>query len=372
MRIIHIAGTNGKGSVAEYISNMITAAGMKCGCFTSPHLISPTERIRLDGEPIKQNVLEKLLLEVQENHLTVNDSLFAAYTAAAMLWFSRVKAEYAVMETGLGGRLDPTNVVQSDVVVLTSIDYDHTDLLGQRLEQIATEKCGIIKQAVPVVSAKQHKDVEEVIRAHCLEKQASLSFVDNVQVLSASLKRQKFLFNNNEYKIKTIGQFQPENAALAILAAQALGLPQQSIKKGLDNTILKARTQYIQDKPSLLIDGAHNPSAVKMLVQTLNQYFENRQKVLLYACMKDKDYNTMIDILAQYFDRVIVTNVDAERGADTHMLQKLFKYYSHCIGEDNVDAAFSTAKQVAKAHDAMLVVCGSLYLAGYILSQIKE
>lgn len=372
MRIVHIAGTNGKGSVAEYISNMITAAGLKCGCFTSPHLISPTERIRLNGEPIKDDVLQDLMNEIRENRLAVNDSLFAAYTSAAMLWFSRIHADYAVMETGLGGRLDPTNSVQSDVVVLTSIDYDHTDLLGNRLEQIATEKCGIIKQGVPVVSAKQHSDVEEVIKTHCIQKHAHLSLVDDVQVLSAALEGQKFIFENNEYTISSIGQFQPENAALAILAAKTLGIPQQSIQKGLKNTVLKARTQYIPSNPLLLIDGAHNPAAVDMLVQTLGHHFENHKKVLLFACMKDKDYASMVDSLANHFYQVVVTNVDVERGADLSTLKNLFSSKTTCISEDNLDKAFSAAKQAAKAHDALLVVCGSLYLAGYILSQIKE
>mgnify|MGYP000853421061 FL=1 len=154
MKYVHIAGTNGKGSAAEYIYQIISAAGETCGLFTSPHLVSPTERFRANGRQISAAELDALLREVEQKKLAVNDSLFAAYTAAALLCFERLGLSYAVLETGLGGRLDPTNVVTPEISVLTAIGCDHVGLLGDTIEKIASEKAGIIKPGVPVVSAR--------------------------------------------------------------------------------------------------------------------------------------------------------------------------------------------------------------------------
>lgn len=372
MKYIHIAGTNGKGSVAEYISEIIMASGKSCACFTSPHLISHCERLRVDGKQIDENTLQSLLEEVKKKGLAVNATLFAAYTAAALLWFTRMGAEYAVMETGLGGRLDPTNCIDPDIIVLTPIDYDHENLLGTSLSEIAKEKCGIIKHGVPVISAKQHIDVQDLITAHCKKSESPLIFVEDVKHLSCSVDKQKFCYAGEEYAIRSIGNYQPENAALAVRVALTLGQNSKSIKTGLKNAILKCRTQYVGGNPNMIIDGAHNSSSIDMLIKTLNSRFADTKKVLLFACMKDKDYKTMISKLGPLFISAVITRVDENRGEDAKILRKHLYVYTDCYVEDDIQKAFHKAKDTAKKENAMLVVCGSFYLAGAILRFLKS
>lgn len=370
MKYIHIAGTNGKGSAAEYIYQIIMAAGESVGCFTSPHLVSPTERLRANGLNIDAAELDALLQEVKQKKLAVNDSLFAAYTAAALLWFERMGLDYAVLETGLGGRLDPTNTVAPEVSVITSIGYDHMDLLGDTIEKIASEKAGIIKPGVPVVSARQMPEAEAVIRADAERKRALVYFLPEIKVLAASLEGQVFEANGRQYHIRGIGEMQPEVAALAALAARTMGVGEDAIQAGLAHTVIPCRTQYIPGKPHLLLDGAHNGPAVASLCRTLERYFPSRKKVLLFACMKDKDYADMAAQLAPRFERVIVTNVDAERGADIMVLEELFRRHSSCEAINEPLSAYENAKETARINDSLLVVCGSFYLAGKIHSML--
>jgi dihydrofolate synthase/folylpolyglutamate synthase len=372
MRYVHIAGTNGKGSVAEYISNILAAAGYRCGCYTSPHLISATERMRINGEYISEEELNNLLQEVSEKALAVNDSQFAAYTAAAMQWFERREVDIAVMETGLGGRLDPTNCIQPSVVVLTTIDYDHMDLLGNTLEQIAGEKCGIIKQGVPVVSAMQHQDAVKVIYTHCRDKQAPLKFVHPVNIISGTPEGQIFEFGSEEFFINAIGATQPANAALAILAARELGLGDESIKSGLANTKIRCRIEYIKGNPDIIIDGGHNTGAVRELTQTLLRNFPERKYVLLFACMKDKDFRTIVKELSSLSNTIVITRADETRGAPPEELREQFPMFKRCIIEEDEGEAFSLAKSEAQKQNALLVVCGSFYLAGYISNLIDR
>ena len=245
MKYIHIAGTNGKGSVAEYLSCILLSAWNRCGCYTSPHLVSHTERIRVGNEYISEEELGALLTEVKERGLVANETLFSAYTAAALLWFARKDAAYAVIETGLGGRLDPTNKIAPSLTILTSIDYDHTDMLGSDLKSIAMEKCGIIKNGVPVISPIQRSEVEKVIRETCEDLNAPLHFTAPVKVENRALWGQVFNFEGDDYLIGSIGLIQPEDAALAIKAAKILDIDPGSIKTGIMYTSLRGRTQYI-------------------------------------------------------------------------------------------------------------------------------
>lgn len=372
MRFVHIAGTNGKGSVSEYIYNIMMTAGFKTGCFTSPHLISPTERMRMNGREISTAEYEAVMAEATERKLAVNDTLFAQQTAAALLWFERSGAEYAVMETGLGGRLDPTNCIQPSVVALTPIDYDHMDLLGDTIEQIAEEKCGIIKPGVPVVSAVQRAEAVNVIVSHCKHKSAPLRFALPAEVIAYSKDGQAFLYEGEEYSISAIGMSQPDNAALAILAAKELGIDIESIKAGLAAAELKCRAQYVKGVPDMILDGGHNPSAIKGLTKTLDKAFSGREKILLFACMKDKDYGSMTESLKGIFQSVIVTKVDEQRGEDPEKLCGLFSRFTNCFVENDAFVAFHKAKVEAQRRGAMLVVCGSFYLAGQVLKMISE
>ncbi len=364
MRYIHIAGTNGKGSVAEYISNIITASGQSCGCYTSPHLVSPTERIRINGKNISERKLRLMLRKADSNGLAVNETQFAKYTAAALAWFERKNLDYAVIETGLGGRLDPTNVIDADVILLTPISFDHTTILGPGIQEIAAEKCGIIKSNAAVVSSPQCDEAKAVIEQFCAKLNAPLTFIDDVQITSSTLQGQEFTYMDANYIIKSIGEWQPQNAALAIACAIKLSLSDKSITKGLANTHIKRRTEFIDGNPPLLIDGAHNISSISMLLKTLKHHFANQNKVLLFACMDDKDYTAMIDLLGDTFVHVVVVSVDVARGANVHELATLFSKHTTCQIENDIPSGVKHAKAIALQQDALLVVCGSFYLAG--------
>ncbi len=366
MIYVHIAGTNGKGSVSEYMACILMAAGKRTGCFTSPHLVSPTERIRLDGKNIGEAEFDALLSEVAAKKLAVNETLFAAYTAAALLWFERKGADFAVIETGIGGRHDSTNVITPGVSILTPIDYDHMAILGNTLTEIAYDKSGIIKRGVPVVSAAQPQEAMSVIESESRSLNAPLTVVPPVRIVSASPQGQTFELEGKEYFINMIGRHQPQNAALAVKAAQALGIGDEAIKQGLGDTALKCRAQFVPGAPDILLDGAHNAAAARALCAVLDDYFADRRKTLLFACMKDKDYAPMIEALAPYFDEVTVTSIGMEREADADALCAQFRQYTACRIDRDSLSAFAQAKAAAQERGAMLVVCGSFYLAGLI------
>ncbi len=366
MNYVHIAGTNGKGSVTEYIYRILMAAGHSAGCFTSPHLVSPTERMRIDERMVGEDELDALLKEVASKRLAVNDTLFAAYTAAALLWFERQGAEYAVIETGIGGRHDSTNVIMPSVSVLTPISYDHMAILGDTLSQIAYDKSGIIKPGVPVISADQPDEAMTVIQVESRKMNAALTVAPCVDIVSASVAGQTFLLEDKEYAIRAIGHHQPDNAALAVKVAQTLGISDHAIRKGLNAAVLRCRTQFIPGKTDILIDGAHNAAAAQALCASMDDYFADRKKVLLFACMKDKDYSPMIRALAPYFSQVIVTSVAMEREASPDLLCEQFSAYTQCTVQPDTLTAFKQAKAAARDAGAMLVVCGSFYLAGLI------
>ncbi|MFA5675787.1 MAG: cyanophycin synthetase [Christensenellales bacterium] len=366
MKYVHIAGTNGKGSTAEYISGIITAAGIRCGCFTSPHIVSPAERLRIDGQSIEEHVFNELIAEAKEKKLTVNDTLFAAQTAAALLWFERGGAEYAVLETGLGGRLDPTNYVEPCISVLTPVDFDHTNVLGKTLRDIAREKSGIIKPGVPVICAEQHMEVMNIIKKRCENAGAPLTVTPPARVLSASVHGQIFEIGKDRYKIKAMGEHQAGNAALAACAARTLGMGGGAVKKGLEEARLRCRAQLFAGDPDILIDGAHNPAAVDALIKVLDAHFDGRDKILLFACMADKDYAAMAGKLAWRFSKVYVTRADAKRGADTEILRGLFSKHTVCEAVQDPLDAFCAAKESAAGGGALLAAAGSFYLAGII------
>jgi len=372
MKFVHIAGTNGKGSVAEYIYRILMAAGKRTGCFTSPHLVSVTERIRLDGRDIPVAEYDAAMAEAAARKLAVNDTLFAQQTAAALLWFERNGAEWAVMETGLGGRLDPTNALSPEVTVLTSIGMDHTDVLGKTLKRIAAEKCGVIKSGIPVISAPQQTIVADMIAETCKRQESPLYVAEGIRVTDASLQGQTFEFEGSQYDIRMIGAMQPVNAAAAVLAAQALDLPQAAIRQGLKDAVVPCRTQYIPGTPELLLDGAHNVPAVDALLQTLDQHFAGREIALLFACMRNKDYAGMAQRLGPRCGKAFVTRADDARGLDTAALQGLFAAYTECVAEDDPGRAYEQAREYARQSGALLLVCGSLYLAGYVWGIVRD
>jgi dihydrofolate synthase/folylpolyglutamate synthase len=211
-----------------------------------------------------------------------------------------------------------------------------------------------------------------MIAETCERLGCSLRFAEGVQVTGASLQGQTFDFEGQSYGIRMIGAMQPVNAALAILATRALGLPRDAIEQGLKDALVPCRTQYIPGEPELLLDGAHNAPAIDMLLQTLDKYFAGREVTLLFACMRNKDYAGMAQCLGPRCRKAFVTNVDPNRGMDTATLQSLFATYTDCIAEGGAERAFELARAHARERGALLLVCGSLYLAGRVWGELRD
>lgn len=366
-KIIHIAGTNGKGSVATLTAHTLTCAGYKTGLFVSPHLFSPTERIQIDGKSISKKAFSSCVLEVfQEEEQDLN--FFEILTAAALLYFAKNEVQYAVLETGLGGRKDPTNVCMPIFSVITSIGLDHTQYLGSSLAAIATEKAGIIKKNTPVIVGAVNTISKEVISKVAKRQNAPLyfvkegepfydyayDFVNNQTVLHTK--------DGQEWLLGVLGSRQCVNACVTYQLARRLEIPEEKIKTAFETVILPARFESLRYKETnFILDGAHNPQAVELLVEFLKKNPLSSQATLLCGFMKDKDYKKMLSCLCPHFRDIILTVPPSVRGAEgTELLAALPKKIKVIYEPD-------WKKALAKASLSKTVVCtGSFYLVGAV------
>jgi dihydrofolate synthase/folylpolyglutamate synthase len=366
---IHIAGTNGKGSTAAFAGAIMQAAGHVCGVYTSPHVLHPTERIRINGENIPEEALKRLM-EKQEAEGA--PTLFHAYTGAAFAWFAQNHVDFAVLETGLGGRLDPTNVVNSRICILTSIGIDHTELLGSDIEKIAMEKCGIIKPHTQVVTGEQRPEVMRVIERECAAKDCMLHVVrpQDIRIKRRALSGQlfDFEFKGQVYEglqISMPGMRQPQNACLAAAACMLCGADAQAISKGLLDVKAIARFEYFAGNPPVVLDGAHNVDSAMELADTLRFYFAGREIVLLTALMADKDAKGVMEVFSSFAGEAITVKADEARGEDAGKIARILAAYGTRVQvAESIPAAFAVAKELAARKTAVLVISGSFYLAG--------
>ncbi|MFC1967431.1 bifunctional folylpolyglutamate synthase/dihydrofolate synthase [Chloroflexota bacterium] len=324
-RTVHVAGTKGKGSTAAMIASMLAAAGYHTGLYTSPHLLSFTERVQVNGEPIAEADFARLTEALEPEVAAENRrgdmgqlTTFEILTALAFLHFREVAADYQVMETGLGGRLDATNVVKPEVCVITSISYDHTDVLGDTLAKIAGEKAGIIKPGCTVVCAPQFPEAMTVIEKICAEKKARLIRVG----VDMTWRRRGFTAEGQSFTVKglkgeyelelpLLGEYQLENAAVAVAVVEVLiengaKVPAGSIGRGLAGVRWPGRLQVLRRKPWLVIDGAHNAYSAERLVEALPQYFSYKQAWLIVGASSDKDVAGMVAGLSPLTENIIV------------------------------------------------------------------
>ncbi len=292
-RVIHVAGTNGKGSVCAMIDSILRAQKYRTGLFTSPHLVTFRERVRVDGEMISEDAVANGLTAIRDlvRDWEPHPTFFEIATALALKHFSNAKIDIVILETGLGGRLDATNAVQSDVSVITPIDFDHQQWLGESLEEIAHEKAGIIKPRIPVVAAAQAPDAEKVIRDRAVECQAPLQFVnDSYQKSPVSLS----------------GEYQKQNAALALAALRVarIDIDDPAIARGLASVDWPARFQCWDAR--IIIDGAHNPAAARVLAQTWREIFGDQRASLILGILSDKDLPGICAALAPIVSYVLL------------------------------------------------------------------
>ncbi len=378
-RAVHVAGTKGKGSVSTFISSILTEAGFKVGLFTSPHLILPRERIKLNGDMISEDDLAHFVDELRK---TIDDeketlSYFEVYMLAAILYFKAKKADIAIFEVGIGGRLDATNVINGECSVITPISYDHTDVLGEKLEMIASEKAAIVKPGTRCFSSNQKPQVLDVIRKVCREKNSRLKvFGDDIKVGSVLLEETGSSFNiateNGAYencRISMAGKFQVANAALSVGAAEEfLQKDKEERERIIKNALLKAyipgRMEVISKNPVIIIDGAQNEESAEKLKYSVEHIFKYGRLILLLGVSGDKDIKGICGVLGPMADEVILTRSASLRAADPLLLRGYFRKKEARV-TGNTKEALGLAFTLAKKNDLILAT-GSFYVIGEI------
>jgi dihydrofolate synthase/folylpolyglutamate synthase len=387
LRFIHIAGTNGKGSVAAMLHAVLSRAGYKTGLYTSPHLVSFCERFQINGQPIAESDMMRLveqlkpLLERVAAHPEFRaPTFFEAVTAVALRYFYEQKTDVVVWETGLGGRLDATNVVTPLASVITNIAFDHTQYLGETLPQIAIEKCGIIKPGIPVVTASVAEEVLRVIRATTTAQGCPLTIVGQ-EVHATRLsedeqgQRVELTGTRQDYgpvTIPLLGAHQTINCATAIAALEASGLPVTplQVSEGLSQTTWPGRFQIVNHHPTVVLDGAHNAAAAERLAATLRERCTGQKLTLILGVLRDKNYDQMCQILAPLAERILCVPVNSERTCDPDQLARW------CMATNprlRITIARNLAEAYAQARSEnaeAIVITGSLFLVGEALDRL--
>ena len=374
---IHIAGTNGKGSVAKMLYTVLRQAGYSVGLYTSPHLVRFNERIVVDDQEIKdaeiENLIEKIKPVIEKEK--IDASFFEFTTAMAFAYFNEKKVDVAVIETGMGGRLDATNIVKPIINIITRISPEHQQHLGNALEKIAGEKAGIIKPGIPVVTPNNGKPVE-VIERVCREKGTELVLVmenSEVKLLEGGLDFQRIVVDTSvdSYNIKTrlIGKHQLENLATAVIASEVLrkklNLDKKAIEKGISNTYWAARLEVIKKKPLVILDGSHNLMGFRSLRLFIEEHIKNKfnKLIVVLGISEDKDKDLMIPLIADLADEFILCQADY-KGTDTKELKELLTKNKKSILEiKNVENAVKKAFENSEEGDAILIT-GSIFVAG--------
>ena len=387
LRFIHIAGTNGKGSVAAMLHAVLAKAGYKTGLYTSPHLVSFCERFQVNGKPIAEpdvvRLVEELkpLLEKVAAHPEFRaPTFFEAITAIALRYFREQNVDVVVWETGLGGRLDATNVITPLVSVITNIAFDHTQYLGETLAEIATEKCGIIKPGVPVVTASAVEEAFHVIQRMAAMHRCPLTVVGRdvrAMRLSEDERCQRVELtglrdNYGPLTIPLLGAHQAINCVTAIAALEVSGLsftPGQ-VHEGLMQTAWPGRFQIVSHQPTVVLDGAHNAAAAEQLAATLREHFAGRTLTLILGVLRDKNYDQMCQVLAPLAGRVLCVPVNSERTSDPDQLARWCKAanpQAQVTVAPNLSQAYAQARS---GNVEVVVIAGSLFLVGEALDRL--
>jgi dihydrofolate synthase/folylpolyglutamate synthase len=378
--VVHIAGTKGKGSVAAMVSSILLAAGLRSVTFISPHLLTFRERIRLDGVPISEELFVTHLGHVWEAVETMAaespyglPSTFEALTAMAFGLAREESADVQVLEVGLGGRLDSTNVANGQVAVITSLSLDHTDILGEELSQIAWEKAGIIKPGAHVVVSPQPDEAEAVVFQACREMGATPLRLGHEVTWSAGRKELagqevSVTTPNNQYDIwlPLLGPHQRENAAASIAAVEALdmNIPAEAIIQGIKEVQWPGRFQVINTAPYVVLDGAHNTHSMSRLRETVEEFLPDRRTILIFGCSGDKDLDGMVAQLAPVVDLAVLCQSRHPRSVPTSRLREVFGAAGIRITEaSTVAEGFNVAMTQATRQDLVLAT-GSLFVVG--------
>ncbi len=370
IKTIHIAGTNGKGSTSTMISNMLIASGYKTGLFTSPYVIDFCERIQIDGVNVDKNIFAECVTKVREKIVELNKqniiiTEFEAITVSAFLCFVKAECEYVVLEVGLGGRFDATNVIEKpEAVVITSISLDHIAILGDSISKIAFEKCGIIKEKCCVItSLNQHKDALKVITETCENKNCNLIITDphKTEILDDSLFGTVFAYDGNVYKTRLTGNHQIENTVNAIECAKVLNLSDNAIAQGIENTRMIARMEIIGENPLIIRDGGHNEGCAQALYNFLTKYKVENINMLI-GLMADKDCESYVGKIAPLCKSVVTVTPSNPRALNGETLKEIAeKYCKNTKSINNPKDGYKYILSNTKKGETILV-CGSFYM----------
>ena len=385
-KFIHVAGTNGKGSVCEMINNILIKAGYKVGKFISPHLVRYNERICLNNQEITNEEMQEILKEIEikikkyEELYHIPVTQFEVITTLALIYYARKNCDFVVLETGLGGTYDCTNIVDADISVITSIGYDHMDILGKTLEEIAENKAGIIKKNRDTVMCYQEK-VNDVFERKCEEENNTLHLIKEADIKNYQFDGKFQYIDYKEYKnikINLKGKAQIYNAVEAlecidILKQKGYLISEDAVRQGLSTVIHKARFEELSNNPKIIYDGGHNEGAINNLINTIKMYYPNNRKVYILSILKSKDYKTVVKNLSQDKDGIFIftTGNNPDRYvAKEDLYKEAEKNLNQNIYKEELEDAIQLAKE--KYKDDVIMIIGSFYIYSDVLEILKK
>lgn len=392
LKAIHVAGTNGKGSVCAFLSSILHSAGYKVGLFTSPHLISFEERIQVNGEKISKDKVCSLVEKIKPIAESMSKSgefehptFFEIVTAMAFTHFSEEGVDYAVMEVGLGGRLDATNVLTPLISVITTIALDHTHVLGKELDEVAREKAGIVKSGIPVVTGVEDDKILALIKKTCEEKECEVYSSKEhgaYKLRGVNLDHQTFDIEvngklYNDLMIPLLGEHQIKNALIAAITSEVLktkdiAIKETNLRKGFESTIWPARLEIIQEKPMVILDCAHNPTGMRALKSALQGLFKGKKVTLIIGIMRDKDIPGIIKEIANVADNIIITKPKFERASEPDIIEgEAKKYCKNVMIKPKVEDAVKYAIKNASMDD-IICITGSIFNVGEAMTALDR
>ena len=384
LKFIHIAGTNGKGSVCACLNEVLSQAGYKTGMYTSPHLMRINERFKINGEDIDDEEFAALISKIRNitDGMSEQASQFEVLTAGAFEYFYKEGCDIVILETGLGGRLDSTNVINApEVTLITTIDLDHTAELGDTLEKIAFEKAGIIKRGSEVVVDGRNTSLMHVFEKSCKEQgcRLSISKIEKIENLRVSLEQTKFDYKGiKDINLSLTGLYQPGNAILAIEAIKILNekgfkISDDDIKRGLCKVEWQARFEVVEKEPHFIIDGSHNPAGVRETVKSLETYFPDKKIRFIIGILSDKNIDEILTDIKPFAKEVAVITPPSNRACKAEDMLKLVeeKISVSCRAFESIKEAVDYALDSAKKDD-IICAMGSLYSVGELKKAFKE
>ncbi len=383
LKFIHVAGTNGKGSFCAMTDSVLRSAGYKVGLYTSPFLLRFNERMRVNGDNISNAALARLTEKVKgvADKMADSPTEFELITAIAFEYFLEEKCDVVILEVGMGGRLDATNIIPPPLLsVITGIAIDHTAFLGDSIEKIAFEKAGIIKNNSPVLYGGDDAAAEAVISQKAVEMQSRLYKTDysELNIKKFDLSGTDFFYREKEYRISLLGAYQPKNACIVIDAVGILNksgfiISDEALRRGLAEAKWPARFEIIGEEPTVIFDGAHNPQGINAAVESIKLYYNNKNVVIISGVLRDKDFNRIAESLSSVASAVFTTTPNNPRALSAEEYAAVIKGFgTESFACEGIEKALELGKKAAKEQCTALFCLGSLYTYADVIREIKK